>query len=290
MLKWIILFLLVCVLCIIEWMRELHTFRVTHYHIASKKLNGLKEERKIVFLSDLHNYSYGVNNEKLIRAIEREKPDYILVAGDMLVAKPGKSTEIAENFMKQLPGISEVYHSNGNHEQRLKESEDIYGELYVKYESSLKDAGVHCLSNERVALSWDNKSLAIYGLELPHKKYKKFRKQVLKVEDVESLLGKAKEDDFNILIAHNPTFMDTYMKWGADVTVSGHLHGGVVRIPFIGGIISPQFILFPKYSGEMKKVGEKFSVVSKGIGIHTIKIRLFNPAEIVVLHINGTEE
>ena len=92
------------------------------------------------------------------------------------------------------------------------------------------------------------------------------------------------------MIAHNPTFMDTYLKWGADLVTSGHLHGGVVRIPFVGGIISPQFVLFPKYSGEMKSVGEATAVVSKGIGIHTIKVRLLNPAEIVVMHINCAEE
>lgn len=288
--KWIVLFIVIVMICVAEWMREIHSFKITHYNVTSSKLTDLKKEKKIVFLSDLHNYSYGENNEKLIRAIVNESPDYILVAGDMIVGKRGESTSIAENFMKQLPKICPVFHANGNHEQRMKEFEDIYGDSFYKYENILKQAGVCCLTNEKIQLDWDGLAVNIYGLELPHKKYKKFEKQVVKKEDIEGLIEKPEETEYNIMIAHNPTHMDMYFEWGADLVVSGHLHGGVVRIPYIGGIISPQFKLFPKYSGEMKRVGNKIAVVSKGIGIHTIKVRLLNPAEVVVLHIKGMEE
>ena len=84
--------------------------------------------------------------------------------------------------------------------------------------------------------------------------------------------------------------MDLYKTWGADIILSGHIHGGVIRIPFIGGVISPQFRLFPKFSGEYKKQGNTSMIVSKGLGTHTIKVRFMNPAEIVVLHINGEEK
>ena len=92
------------------------------------------------------------------------------------------------------------------------------------------------------------------------------------------------------MIAHNPIFANSYLDWGADLVLSGHLHGGVVRLPGIGGIITPDFTLFPKFSGELTKVNDASVVVSKGIGIHTIKVRLFNPAEVVVMHISGTED
>lgn len=290
MIKWIVALLVVCVLSVVEWMREIHTFKITHYYITSNKLTGLQRERKVILLSDLHNYCYGSNNDKLLSAIEKEKPDYILVAGDMLVGKPGESTKVAEDFMSQLPKICDTYHANGNHEQRMKEFENLYEDTFLKYYAVLEQAGVYLLSNEKISLEWDGIPVNILGLELPHQKYKKFQKQSLSVEEVKNYLGDAESKSYNIMIAHNPTFMDTYLEWGADLVTSGHLHGGVVRIPFIGGIISPQFILFPKYSGEMKKVGDATSVVSKGIGIHTIKIRLLNPAEMVVMHINGAEE
>ena len=290
MIRIIILFALICVICIAEWMREIRTFKMTHYHVTSNKLKGLKRERKVAFLSDLHNYSYGDRNKDLVSAIAKEQPDYIFVTGDMLVGKPGTSTKIAEEFMKQLPAICEVFHANGNHEQRMKEFANLYGDSFVKYETVLKGAGIHCLSNDVVELEWENHKVCIYGLELAHRKYKKFEKQLLNCEEIEEILGKPEMDKYNIMLAHNPTFMDKYLDWGADLVLSGHLHGGVVRIPFVGGVISPQFKLFPKYSGEMKKRRDQTAIVSKGIGIHTIKVRLFNPAEVVVLHINGTEE
>lgn len=290
MVKWIVAAALICVLCIIEWMREIRTFKITHYYITSKKLKGIKTERKVILLSDLHNYCYGNNNNKLIAAIKKENPDCILVAGDMLVGKPNESTKVAKDFMVQLPAICDVYCANGNHEQRMKEFENLYGDTFFQYQSALEQAGVHYLSNEKISLAWEAVSVNILGLELPHQKYKKFQKQSLNVEEVKNCVGDAEASSYNIMIAHNPTFMDTYLNWGADLVVSGHLHGGVVRLPFIGGVISPQFILFPKYSGEMKKVGESTAIVSKGIGIHTIKVRLMNPAEVVVMHINSTEE
>lgn len=289
MLKWSIVFVFICVICVIEWMREIHSFKMTHYYVSSDKLKDLKKERKVVFLSDLHNYCYGDHNERLVRAIAEENPDYILVAGDMLVGRPDESSEIAEEFMKQLPEICPVLHANGNHEQRMKEFVDLYGDRFQRYEEVLKTAGVCCLVNENVEFNWDGIRICVHGLELPHEKYKKFKRHPLHKEDIDKLLGEA-EECYNIMIAHNPTYMDTYLNWGADLVVSGHLHGGVVRVPFVGGLISPQFVLFPKYSGEMKCVGDKTAVVSKGIGIHTIKVRFMNPAEVVVLHINGSEE
>lgn len=290
MLKWIAIVLIFCLICVIEWMREIHTFKITHYHITSKKLKGLKRERKVILLSDLHNCCYGRNNDKLLSAIKSENPDYIFVAGDMLVGKPGEATKVAEDFMAQLPKICDTYHANGNHEQRMQEFEDLYGDVFFEYQSALKQAGVHCLSNEKITLEWEGIPVNVFGLELPQQKYKKFQKQFLSVEEVKDFLGDAESSSYNIVIAHNPTFMDTYLKWGADLVTSGHLHGGVVRIPFVGGVISTQLILFPKYSGEMKTVGEAAAVVSKGIGIHTIKVRLMNPAEVVVMHINSAEE
>lgn len=292
MLKWIIVFAVLCILAIIEWMREIHTFRITHYQITSKKLNSVKRERKVVLLSDLHNYSYGKGNERLLHAIKKEKPDMILVAGDMLVGKKGLEPAIAEDFMTKLPKIAETYYANGNHEQRMKEDSAIYGDAYQSYKKKLKSAGVHFLENEKTAVNWDGIDVDIYGLEIPREKYSKFRKNHYELQTMTEQIGNVDASKYNILIAHNPLFMETYLEWGADLVVSGHLHGGVVRLPIIGGVISPQFTLLPKYSGEMRKDIEKdaTTVVSKGIGIHTIKIRLFNPAEVVVMHINGTEE
>lgn len=290
MLKWLLLLLLiVCVIIVAEWMREIHTFQITHYEIQSPKLKNVKK-RKLILLSDLHNCSYGKENEKLLQAIKQEKPDLILIAGDMLVGKEGVSTECASHFVKQLPSICDTYYANGNHEQRMKENAKRYGNVYQSYKKELCEAGIVYLENETIRLQWEERGVEIHGLEIPNKAYRKFQKVVLPDCYVEKCFGKADTSNYQILIAHNPIFMSDYLKWGADLIVSGHLHGGVARVPFWRGIISPQGGLFPKYSGEMTKIGDATAVVSKGIGIHTIKIRFLNPAEVVVLHVGGSEE
>lgn len=290
MLKWLLLLLAIaCVIVIAEWMREIHTFQITHYNIQSSKLKSVKK-RKIILLSDLHNCSYGIENEELLKAIRNEKPDCILVAGDMLVGNERVSSEIACKFVTELPKICDTYYANGNHEQRMKENTKRYGTSYKEYKRALCEAGVIYLENEKVNLCWEDCSVEIHGLEIPSKGYKKFQKVSLSERCMETSLGKADTSKYQILIAHNPIFMDDYIKWGADLVVSGHLHGGVVRIPGWRGVITPQGGLFPKYSGEMTQIGEATAVVSKGIGLHTIKIRFLNPAEVVVLHIGDSEE
>lgn len=278
---------ILAVLVLLESWRENHMFRKTSYRIESSKLQSLQRERKVIFLSDLHNHCYGKQNEKLLDAIRREKPDLILISGDMLIGKEGISPEIAQAFVCRLPDICEVYYSNGNHEQRMKENPQKYGDTYFQYQAELKKAGVHFLENEKASLTWDGTIIDLYGLEIPHKFYTKFTKIELPVKEVQNCIGDSAKEHYEIVMAHNPVFADTYMKWGADLTLSGHLHGGLVRIPGLGGVISPQIKLFPKYSGELTIEGEQAVVVSKGLGMHTFCFRFCNPAEMVVLQIGG---
>ena len=287
MTKWLILIGVIVLICIVEWIREIVTFEVTHYNIKSEKLNKLNYERKIVFLSDLHNNHYGKKNEKLLAAVKEQNPDLILIGGDMLVGKADVSSKVAESFVVRLTEICPVYYANGNHEQRMKVYPDTYGTAFQEYKDRLIKSGVTFIENENVDFNWDGCQVKIHGLEIPVKFYKKFRKQTLPVDVVREQIGKPKADCYNILLAHNPTYTNTYLKWGADLILSGHFHGGVVRIPKLGGIITPQWHMFPKYSGELTEKDGKHVVVSKGLGAHTLKIRFLNPAEVVVLHLNG---
>lgn len=287
MTKWLILIGVIIFICIVEWIREIVTFKVTHYDIKSDKLNKLYCERKIVFLSDLHNECYGKDNEKLYRAVKEQNPELILIGGDMLIGKPNAFPKRAETFVSKLTEICPVYYANGNHEQRMKVYPETFGTTFREYKDRLEKSGVTFVENESVDLNWDDCQVKLYGLEIPVEFYKKFRKQTLPVDVVRDRLGEPKADCYNILLAHNPTYVSTYLEWGADLVLSGHFHGGVVRIPKLGGIITPQWHMFPKYSGEVTKENDKYVVVSKGLGTHTLKIRFLNPAEVIVLHLNG---
>lgn len=287
MTKWFVLIGVIIFICIVEWVREIVTFKITHYDIHSNKLNGLEQERKILFLTDLHNNCYGKCNKKLISAIQKEQPDMILIGGDMLVGKPDISQKVALEFVKQLGAICPVYYANGNHEQRMKLYPEVFGTVYQEYKEELAAEGIYFLENDHVNMNWDKVEVQLHGLEIPAECYKKFQKTTLSTQQVNACIGQADASKYQIVLAHNPVFADTYKEWGADLILSGHLHGGVVRIPGMGGIITPQFRLFPKYSGEYTRKDGTAIVVSRGLGTHTIKIRFLNPAEIVVLHIKG---
>ena len=142
--------------------------------------------------------------------------------------------------------------------------------------------GIKYLKNEAVSCG----EVDIYGLDLPEYWYHKvWQKREFSKEKVEKLLGSVKKDKFSILLAHNPEYFKSYAKWGADLTVSGHIHGGIMRLPWIGGVISPSLRLFPKYdSGEFEENGKKM-ILSRGMGLHHIKLRFFNRPEISVIKI-----
>lgn len=264
-----------------EILRELSTFRIRTYEIKTERLKGLKGQKKIVFLSDLHGHVYGESNKQLVEAISREHPDYILVGGDMLVGKVGQGYEKAVDFMKQLPSICPVYYANGNHEQRMKEKPHIYGTIYKEYVQQLRASGIHMLENASVKLMFEEAKVQISGIEIPLQCYEHVSRKTVTTEDIRRRIGEAKKDCFQILLAHNPVYVESYKKWGADVILSGHLHGGIVRIPGVGGVITPQIALFPKYSGEMREEQGVHTIVSRGLGTHTVNVRFCNMAEVV---------
>ncbi len=277
-----VVFALLTALVFYEGKRELKFFKVTRYNLCVPKLSKLDSEKKIVLLADLHNKVYGDENEILLDAILKEKPDVILIPGDMLVGKKKPEFKEAQEFLCKLPKICPVYYSLGNHEQRMKTYPEIYGEhVFTEFKEKLENAGIVFLQNEHITFQEDRLKIDVAGLELPMDTYEKFKHHDVSEKVIEEKIGKASEEKFQILLAHNPVFFSTYKAWGADLTLSGHLHGGIIRIPGLGGMITPQAVLFPKYSGEMTVEGEQAIVVSRGLGTHTINFRIFNPAEVV---------
>lgn len=272
--------LILALLC--ENIRELHTFAVTNYRV---QIPGMEsgEHMRAVYLSDLHNCSYGKDNERLLAAIREADPDVVLVGGDMLIGARGASYETAKCLMVALAAKYPIYYANGNHEQRMKEDPGHYGSTYRDYKAILEKAGIVFLENTSVQLKWAGADIRLSGLEIPHRYYKKFTREQLKTAEIEERIGKADPSRYQILLAHNPIHVAAYREWGADLVLCGHLHGGMVRLPWIGGVITPQVSFFPRYSGGYYREEGLTCIVSRGIGNHSINIRLFNPAEIVVI-------
>lgn len=261
-----------------EILRELNDFCVRRYEISSDKI---KEDMKIVFLSDLHGKAYGINNYKLVYAVRREKPDIILVGGDMITRSDESTDAIAYELMKNLVKIAPVYLANGNHEQKMRENPEYYDGRYEEYKDVLERSGINVLENDGAFLECKGTKMCISGLEVPVKCYTHFKDVALEIEEIISRIGEPDKSIFQILMAHTPVYAKEYKEWGADLTLSGHLHGGIIRLPFVGGIITPQAKLFPRYSGDMYREGDHYSIVSRGLGTHTVNIRYLNRAELV---------
>lgn len=276
------------VYCLIEMIRELRDFRVTKYRICSQKLNGIKREKKIIFLSDLHNRMYGEENERLLESIRNQHPDLILIGGDMLVRKDGNSYDKTVHFLAKLPGICPVYCANGNHEQKLKELSDKYEQSYEEYKKALTASGIHMLENASETVKLEEVPVKLSGLEIPLGAYARFGKKELSLKEITDRIGEH-GDDYQILLAHHPGYMKEYLAYGADLILGGHYHGCVVQLPWIGGVISTNFTLFPKYSGGIYPEGEQTAVVSRGLGTHSVPLRLWNWPELIVLELSGNE-
>lgn len=277
-----ILFMLVGIAIIaLIWIMlyDSNRFVITKHSIESEKIS---RHCRAVVLADLHNKCYGRNNEGLIEAVREQKPDCIIIAGDIPTAKPKKSLDTALHLMEELAKDYQIFYANGNHEHRMKLYPDVYGDMAERYETGLKKAGVDRLVNSHKELEENN--ITIYGSEIDRFFYKRFKIQPMDDDYLESILGLPDDKKYNILIAHNPDYFPHYAKWGADMVLSGHVHGGMVRIPFVNkGIISPNIRLFPKYDGGIYREKDSTMILSRGLGMHTIPIRLFNPGELIVI-------
>ncbi|MCD8105650.1 MAG: metallophosphoesterase [Lachnospiraceae bacterium] len=259
-------------------------FKVTKYRIRVENgKRGPDTPYSAVFLSDLHNASYGEDNSRLLSEIRNADPQLVFAAGDMLTSSKEPQMDAAIALMNELTRKYPVYYVNGNHESRMRENTEDFQENYEKYVSAIRSYGVHLLENSAERLEIRHMPLCVWGLELPLAYYGHLGSQELTADKVEEFLGKPSDDCYQILLSHNPCFFDAYASWGADLTLSGHLHGGIIRLPLLGGVISPQMRLFPKYDrGLFSQEGKKL-IVSAGLGSHTVNIRINNPPELIVL-------
>lgn len=260
-------------------------FETVHYYLQSEKI---KTPVTFVMLADLHNHLYGENNEILLGEIKRLSPDFVCIAGDMLIGHSKIPYEAGQQFVVSLARDYPVFYGLGNHEARMKQDVKIYGASYEEYMAPIKALGAKVLVNESTIFAVGENEFRIYGYNLPAKYFEKFNRYVYEEKQVEEALGKCEisKDCYTILLAHNPVYFKQYAAWGADLTLSGHLHGGIIRLPLIGGVITPQAKFFPRYSAGNYKIGDRQMIVSRGLGTHTIPIRFNNKPELSMVHLD----
>lgn len=274
-----------CGLFLLIYIRSEHEkrhFCVDTYEIGSEKIRD--GERTFVFLSDLHDNCFGENQKELMDAIETVRPDAVLIGGDMMVTDRKKDevdTEKSLRLIRLLAAEYPVYYGFGNHESRMEWSGNQFKDTYEKYCEELRRVGVHlCIDGESFPIDSD---IAVSGLVIPKSCYRKMSPEYLDVSQIRQRAGKADEKRYQILLAHTPVMFEQYRAWGADLTLSGHFHGGTIRIPFLGGLMTPQFQFFYPYCAGMFEEDGRTLIVSRGMGTHSINIRLNNRSQLIVM-------
>lgn len=260
------------------------------YDVDSEALPASFDGMKVLFLSDLHNNHLGKGNEKLIRMIEAAAPDILLFGGDMITAKEWKKqdfsglTEILEAFSGKIP----MYYGNGNHESRIRTEKETYPGWYADFKALLKKYQVKHLMNSTAEIEREGEKILISGIDFTKRCYLAGKKRPLDGDYIEKRLG-PKDELYHIVLAHSPLYLKEFSDWGADLVLSGHFHGGTIRLPFMGGVMTPQFQFFNEYCKGMHVEGPATLIVSGGLGTHSINIRIMNRPEAVLVRLHRKE-
>ncbi len=239
----------------------------TRYILKNKRFD---KNMKVLFLSDLHNRNIV---KKILEIVDIENPDIIIFGGDMSNERI-KETDKVFKLIDKLKNKT-IYYTFGNHEEMMNNKD------YKLYLNKLNKTHAKILNNETIKLS---QNINLIGFNSGIKAYFKFHKLGLSKKIILNSINKIDDKKYNIMIAHNPLEFSSYVDSNIDLVLSGHVHGGLARIPLIGGILSPDYTFFPKYDSGMYIKKRTRMIVSRGIGYSKrIPFRIFNPGEIVII-------
>lgn len=246
-----------------------NSISISRYSIENSSIPESFKGFRIVQVSDLHNKEFGKDQRILMKKIEKEKPDIIVVTGD-LVDRRKWGTKNAMSFIDRAMEIAPVYYVSGNHE--------VWSGKYSIVRNKLLEKGVYVLDDDTVEIKNKNSHIFISGIiDTGYDDRENY------VDDILRKVSKDIDDNtFSILLSHRPEHIKDYSEAGFDLVFSGHAHGGQIRFPFIGGVYAPHQGFMPKYTSGMYQMKNTFMVVSRGLGNSVIPIRFMNRPEITV--------
>ena len=292
MLIFVIAFVVLVVIFVsllLKGLRDGQGFVVENYSFETEKKI---DDFHFVFLSDLHEVQHGKCNSDLLKAIIECNPDCVLIGGDFLTGYKYIDNDFYDTleFLRTLSEQFKIYYVPGNHERALwdvrdfarvtKNSEKKESDIdrINKLEQLFSDCGITLIRNDGIFL--ENVNVCIHGIDLDLEYYRRVIRKKPDVDYLKNAMGRCEDSCYNILMVHDPEHFPEYSKCGCDLVLSGHVHGGIVRVPGIGGVISPQLRLFPKYDSGVFSKNHTDMLISRGIGTHSVPIRLFNRAEL----------
>ncbi len=262
-----------------------NSISTNYYNISSKKIPRDFDNFKILQISDLHNKDFpevfykrkdeankSIYNPKLIDLINAEDPDIIIVTGDLIDSR-SPDEDIALDLLNNITNKYPVYYISGNHEERSGNS-DYYKGIILK-------SGAKVLANETIDLYIEDSKISLTGVDdyISFTDYRHFK----------NTLRDLKRDNYNILLSHRSSLFETYVNAGYDLSFSGHAHGGQIRLPILGGLLSPDQGLFPQYDSGLHTRANSSMIISRGLGNSIFPIRIYNRPELVVTILKSEE-
>ena len=267
--------IILILLCIFLYIQN-NDIVVTTYSLKINKLSKAKDSFKIVQISDLHNKDFG---EKLTQLVSQQNPDIIAITGD-LFDRRHTDLDVALNTAKALTKIAPTYYITGNHESLSPQGDD-----FIK---QLQQTEITVLLDQKITIEKGDVRFNLIGVQDPA--YTQDEESYTKADNTQYMREKLKsleinQDEVNVLLSHRPELFSVYVEMGLDIVLTGHAHGGQIRVPIIGGLYSPNQGIFPKYTSGMFTQNQTNMIVSRGLGNSAFPFRVFNRPEIVVLQI-----
>jgi predicted MPP superfamily phosphohydrolase len=241
---------------------------VTRYTAGTPRLPKGFEGYKIVTLSDQHGALFGSHDGYLLDQISKLEPDIITVTGDFITDE--KDLPAVREMLAGLVKIAPVYVVSGNHDWaggRIHALADIFAETGATY-----------LRNEYLTLERAGETVVLCGVEDPNG-----WADMIKPDGLVSRVREEYPDEYLILLGHRNYWIDVYPELDADLILCGHGHGGIIRLPFIGGVLDVNRKLFPKYADGLHESGTYQMIVSRGLGGYAICPRFLNNPEIALV-------
>ncbi|OQR56615.1 metallophosphoesterase [Bacillus sp. CDB3] len=250
---------------------------VSEIKITSSKIPSSFKGFKILQLSDLHNKMFGDNQDVLIKKVKSIQPDIITITGDLIDSK-SYDAEVSLQVVRELVKEYPVYFVTGNHEK--------WSGQYNSLETELKKHHVTVLRNEHINIQKDGQEIYLLGIDDPEFTSGNHNEGSIVKNEIAKAKNEVNPDGYKVLLSHRPEFLNVYTEEKIDLVLSGHAHGGQVRLPFIGGLVAPNQGILPKYTAGLYEKQSTSMIVSRGLGNSTIPQRIFNRPEIVVVQLN----
>ncbi len=240
------------------------TIHITEYTVKHEDIPAAFDGKRIVHLTDLHNKDFG---DELVSTVRSLEPDIVVITGDW-IGKVDKEIEAAKRQATALADIAPIYYVAGNHEAQTKLSDELWAHL--------REIGVTILENTSVLWEQDGEAIQLAGMYDPEFSTHLWRDFAPQVQ----------EDLYTVLLFHRPEYIKEAASFGADLILSGHTHGGQIRLPLIGAVFAPNQGWFPRYDvGRFEENGTTM-IVSQGLG-ESVYWRILTPPEIVVVTLEG---